>query len=341
MIKQAQHGQAPATADALDDWIPYQLTRTGQQADCRWLSLAGQRFAEPFFSETVLHCKGLPPNGSRFASLSSLDFLIEQAQRITEVVRPRALIFHVSRCGSTLLSQMLGASPHNIVLSEVPLIDALLRASLAGGSSPLVDTSAAIRACIALLGRRRHAREANLFVKLDSWHVYFWRTLRALYPDVPFLLLYRAPHEVMRSHQQRRGMQAVPGLLEPALFGLSASQVTVADADAYMVKVLMYYFSQFAAMAAHDERSLLLNYRQGGGELLQALTAFSGVVVGDGERACMEARGRFHSKYPDQGFTPDEAGETIPAFLAPAQALYEHLEQIRIGRLRADAPDSV
>src|SRR5438874_313448 len=43
-------------------------------------------------------------------------------------LRPSGLIFHMSRCGSTLVSQMLAALPANIVVSEAPPIDAIVQA---------------------------------------------------------------------------------------------------------------------------------------------------------------------------------------------------------------------
>src|SRR5206468_1319466 len=43
-------------------------------------------------------------------------------------LRPNGFIFHVSRCGSTLVSQMLAALAQNVVISEAPPIDAVVRA---------------------------------------------------------------------------------------------------------------------------------------------------------------------------------------------------------------------
>ncbi|HWW04665.1 sulfotransferase [Collimonas sp.] len=323
------------------DWIPCKLVQQEQQWLCSWLSLAGKRIAEPFFSDTILRCKADAANNKhsrRFPSLSSLEYLTACATVAADVVAPSAFIFHVSRCGSTLLSQLLGLSEKNIVLSEVPLIDELLRMPIKGdqAESPAAQATeaagaagAALTASIALLGRRRFGQERHLFIKLDSWHVFFAGTLRRLYPDVPFILLYRAPDEVISSHQKRRGMQAVPGLIEPELFGMSHAEASSCDGDRYIAKVLEYYYSQFLNIAKTDERSMLLNYSQGAIGMVRRLADFVHINLDETEIAGMETRSRFHAKYPEQGFSEEKKAACALAYLAPAQALYERLEQVQ------------
>jgi len=311
----------------LDEWIPYKLLRQEQQWRCLWLDLAGKRIAEPFFSDTILRCKASAPINRRFPSISSLECLTACAAGAADVVTPSAFIFHVSRCGSTLVSQLLGLSEKNITLSEVPLIDELLRLSRTQADSSAAE--AALKASIVLLGRRRLGQEKHLFIKLDSWHVFFAGALRRLYPGVPFLLLYRSPDEVLFSHQKRRGMQAVPGLLEAELFGMSPAESATYDGDRYIAKVLEYYYSQFLLIAGNDDRSLLLDYRQGGIEIVRRLAGFVGMPLDETEIAEMTVRSRFHAKYPEQGFAEDRKEPCAPAYLQPAQAMYARLEQLR------------
>ncbi|WP_211473876.1 hypothetical protein [Collimonas humicola] len=314
-------------ATSTGQWVPYKLVRQEQQWRCLWLDLEGKRIAEPFFSDTILRCKASAPANRRFPSISSLEYLTAHATAAADVLAPSAFIFHVSRCGSTLVSQLLGLSEKNIALSEVPLIDELLRMSLNQADS--AEAEAALKASIALLGRRRLGQEKHLFIKLDSWHVFFAGTLRRLYPDVPFILLYRSPDEVVFSHQKRRGMQAVPGLLEPGLFGMSQAESASYDGDRYIAKVLEYYYSQFLRIAETDDRSLLLDYRQGGIDIVRRLAGFSGVALDQAETAEMAVRSRFHAKYPEQGFAEEKNESCASVDLQPAQALYARLEQLR------------
>ncbi|SFH62731.1 hypothetical protein SAMN04515618_101221 [Collimonas sp. OK307] len=319
--------QAGDAAGFIGEWIPYKLVQQDQQWRCLWLSLAGKRIVEPFFSDTILRCRTDAANNRRFPSLSSLEYLTDCAAVVTEVVTPSAFIFHVSRCGSTLISQLLGLSEENIALSEVPLIDELLRMSRNQADSSGAET--ALKTSIALLGRRRFKQEKHLFIKLDSWHVFFAGTLRRLYPDVPFILLYRTPDEVVFSHQKRRGMQAVPGLIEPELFGMSQAESISYDGDRYLAKVLEYYYSQFLILAEKDARSILLDYRQGGIEIIRRLTEFSGICLDEKQTAAMAVRARFHAKYPEQGFAEEKKESSGLTDLQPAQAAYARLEQLR------------
>src|SRR5258705_13622399 len=106
-------------ASAIKNWIPYRLFEEGGENYCRWLYLGDEKITEPFFEETIGKCRVLPEN-SRWLTrcVSSLEVLPEWAQQV-ETISPTAFIFHISRCGSTLVSQLLGLQPVNIVLSEV------------------------------------------------------------------------------------------------------------------------------------------------------------------------------------------------------------------------------
>ncbi|MDR3481294.1 MAG: hypothetical protein P4L91_11355 [Burkholderiaceae bacterium] len=317
----------PSPAE-LDNWIPYKIERREEWL-CRWLSVAGQSFCEPFFTETISKCQAQLPNGSRYASLSSLESLLAAAAQPFAALAPAAFIFHVSRCGSTLLAQLLGLSRQNVVLSEVPLLDQILRLSVSDSGIAPASVEALMSASLRLLARQRNVDEARLFVKLDSWHVAFAPLIRKLYPATPFVLLYRAPDEVMRSHRKRRGMQAVPGLIEPQLFDLSAGDFDAGDADGYLDKVLAYYLSRFMGIAAQDRRALLVDYRLGSMEMVRQVAAHAQFAISDADLASMEARSRFHSKYPDQNFSETPEASAASAVTGQAQAAYLQLEQMR------------
>lgn len=311
-----------------DDWVPYKLVR-GQEWLCRWFARAGQRYSEPFFEETVLKCLSLAPNGRQYASTSTLDFLVEAAKH-AEPVAPTAFIFHVSRCGSTLLAQLLGLHAQHIVLSEAPLIDSLLRLPLQDVQVTRSQIEPLLRAAVSLLGERRFG-EKRLFIKLDSWHIQFASFIRKLYPDVPFILLHREPAAVVRSHQERRGMQAVPGLIEPQLFGLQPNELAIDKPDEYLATVLTYYYEQFASLAEHDARALLLDYGEGGEAMMARLAQHVGLQLDTALREQIRERSRFHSKYPGQTFVEERAPQEMPANLHLAESAYEKMLLARAG----------
>ncbi len=222
-------------SSALANWIPYKLSSDEGRPHCEWLYTGDEDFTEPFFDETITKCRQL--NNRSRKSISSIDVLPPWSNEI-ESVPPSAFIFHVSRCGSTLASQLLALDRTNIVLSEVPFFDALLRSEK---NIPHQLLKAAIAFYAPVKSDRKH-----LFIKTDSWHIFFYKQIRELYPQTPFVLLYRRPDEVIRSQQKQRGMHAIPGMIEPALLGFDSHEVQQMNLDEYIGSVLEKYFQAFS-----------------------------------------------------------------------------------------------
>lgn len=317
------------TTHPLQDWIPDKLRLTDTDIGCRWLYVGDQQFDAPFFDETRQQCLHYPQNSALYQSLSTLDGLIELAQTVPAVV-PTAFIFHVSRCGSTLLSQLLSGNSQHIVLSEVPLLDELLRLHERRPNLPANQQEQAICAALRLLGQQRTGQETRLFVKLDSWHIHEHARLRRLFPTVPMVLLYRSPNAVVASHRKQRGMHAVPGLLPPCLFGLDPATVNYADFDAYTAQVLTYYFGQFLTISEMDSRAFLLAYQPDGLAMIALMAQYLNLQFSDSDWRQIRERSGYHAKYPGQVFREDIPAEPAPTYLLPAISLYNQLETKRL-----------
>jgi gluconate kinase len=134
---------------------------------------------------------------------------------------PSGFIFHMSRCGSTLISQMLAALPRNIVISEAPPIDTVLR--LKPHQADEQERIVWLRGLLSALAQRRNAEEEQFFVKFDSWHIFHLPLIRRAFPDVPWIFLYRSPVEVMISQLRERAAHLVPGLIGLGLPGLDVA----------------------------------------------------------------------------------------------------------------------
>lgn len=317
-------------ASALLNWIPYKLSISDGSPHCHWLYTGGQSYTAPFFDETISGCMSLPENSTGFKSVSSVDVLSLWADELP-AAGPSAFIFHVSRCGSTLIAQLLGLREQHIVLAETPFIDQLLRFPYehrdSGGS---LLSPQALPAAIQLYGRIRRGDESHLFIKTDSWHLCFYEQLRVLYPGVPFILLYRSPDEVLRSQRRRRGMQAVQGIIEPEIFGFDRNVINNWPLDVYMCKVLERYFTIMLEMANRDPHVLLVNYSEPVLSIMERIAGFSGFSIDDHELQLMQERSRYHAKYPGQVFKePADEGD-LPDALQPVMELYHLLEARRI-----------
>ncbi|GAA4453612.1 hypothetical protein GCM10023189_18930 [Nibrella saemangeumensis] len=313
----------------LRHWIPYKLLSSEGQLLFRWLYLADEPLNAPFFEDTRQRCLQHPFNAGSPAVISSLDGLINMAQTVPSVA-PSAFIFHVSRCGSTLLAQLLSLNNRHIVLSEVPLLDTVLRLSDNEKNVPARQQGQAFQAILRLLSQPRTGQETHVFVKLDSWHILAYETIRRLYPTTPFVLLYRAPDAVLRSHRNQRGMQAIPGLIPAEFIGSPLGLVTGMDLDVYMAYVLQRYFEAMLAVAEKDANCLLINYQADGMTMMHELIPFLQLTLTEADYAAMEDRCGYHGKYPDREFTAENPVAEFSTYLQPALLLYHQLEEKRL-----------
>ena len=311
-------------------WIPVKLYPEENNLLCRWLYAGDKTFAEPFFDETISACRALfPENWKLKRSMSSTAFMQDWATEL-DTIEPTAFIFHISRCGSTLISQMLGMQPSNIILSEVPFFDDLLRY---GKMHDCMDTLLPqLKAAVALYGANRNGKYKQLFIKTDSWHIHFYKELRALYPDVPFFLLYRKPDEVLRSQQKKRGMQALPNYLEPDIFGFDKEIVSATPLDEYMGMVIESYLDAFLDILQKDPLAYAINYHDGAMRIVDNMAAVTGLPFSPTERLLMEKRAGFHAKFPEQVFSEDMPDEPVPGFLKRSFVLYDQIEKFRLSK---------
>ncbi|MGA4634989.1 sulfotransferase family protein [Pseudomonas solani] len=194
-------------------WLPVRAWQREGDWRLDWCWFGEQRLTRPFFRDDVELALRLPFNQA-FRRETGLQALLDW-QAASPGLTPTALIFHASRCGSTLMAQMLAALEGNIVLSEPPPLDALLRAHLLEPGAA-AQQPAWLAALLSAYGQRRRADDCHLFIKLDAWNLFEAPLLQALYPDTPRIFLYRDPLEIVVSQLRQPGMHRVPGLLGPS-----------------------------------------------------------------------------------------------------------------------------
>ncbi len=297
---------------------------------CEWLYMGEKEFTEPFFEETLSACKYAQGGRRRYKSVSDLPMLVEWSTGIAALA-PTAIIFHVSRCGSTLLSQLLSLEKENLVLSEVPFFDNVLRLPF---QLPSVSQPAAgeyFRAALAFYGRQRNSEQQNLFLKADSWHLHFYEQLRRLFPQIPFILLYREPFEVLRSQQKQRGLQSVPGMIEPQLFGFTEEESRELNPDRYMGHVLTSYFRQISRIIESDPLAFAFDYAAGMDNIIRDVYSLVQLPFYSSLEQQFEERCRYHAKRPQQVFAEMGEKSQWPGYLEPCYAFYEKVKKLPAG----------
>jgi hypothetical protein len=310
----------------LKGWIPYKITVNNSEAGCHWIDTNNLPYTDPFFEETIAKLKGVPRKSAYKDSVSDLSMLTEWAGQIDHI-DPTAFIFHISRCGSTLISQLFGLDKQNVSLSEVPIFDDILRLRY---KIPQINDeyiNKLLKAALKFYGQKRTGVEQHLFIKTDSWHIHFYKQLRELYPDTPFVLLYRTPNEVFESHTKVRGMQTIPGLIEAEIFGFNTGNSW--DLDAYTANVLSGYLKAYLKVVANDKLALLINYSEGIMSLMDKITSFAQIEFSPAIKQKMNERSSYHSKHPGELFS-EKLNMIVPAFLGEALSLYQQVEQKRL-----------
>ncbi|MEZ0244764.1 MAG: sulfotransferase, partial [Sphingomonas sp.] len=214
-------------------WLPARCApEAGFAID--WYHYAGDSLNEPFFADSRGRA-GTRPFNQLFRYRTQFgDFV--QADR-DGAVQPSGFIFHMSRCGSTLVSQMLAALPGTISLSEPDPLDMIVQLPLLARGVDGGLHVEALRAMVAALGRDRSGTTGRYFIKLDSWHTLALALFRQAFPDVPWIFLYREPVEVLVSQERMRGTQTAPGVLPPQIFGFTEEEMSLPDVD-YVARVL-------------------------------------------------------------------------------------------------------
>ncbi|PYJ10002.1 MAG: sulfotransferase family protein [Verrucomicrobia bacterium] len=286
----------------LDGWLPIRVACNSEPAVVDWCHVGTRRLVEPFFEQTIEQCLREPFN-LLFRHQTSLDTLTHW-QAVRPGLSPTGFIFHMSRCGSTLLAQMLAALPQNIVVSEAPPLDSLLRAKVRGATEE--QKIAWLRGLLSAFGQPRSGDEKQFFVKFDSWHTINLPLIRRAFPDVPWIFIYRDPVEVLTSQFKQRALHLVPGLIDLDLPGLDPTAASQMSADAYCAAVL----SQVCAAALNQLRSggRVVNYRELPDAVWTSLPEYFNLDWTEEDLDRMRHVTQFDAKNPSLFFTANSTG---------------------------------
>jgi len=284
-------------------WYPVGLEASGPAGHSLiWQDLSAADFAAPFFEDAIRRARRERPEFRR-TSLFEFDEL-----PLADAIAPTAFIFHASRSGSTLLSQMFSCLEGSISISEPPILDEILSLQ-----QDEVDSTTLYRSVVQALGQRRTTSDRYLFIKHDSWHVRWLPLIQQAFPGVPCYFVYRDPVEILWSHHRQRGSQMVPGLRDPALFDIEPDSLNHADLDGFAARVLESLFAR-ALPFVHEGKLIPLGYERLVEKAHLEINSRLGMALTEMEKKRLDDRCLFHSKRHGELFEPGlERG--IPAVL--------------------------
>jgi gluconate kinase len=317
-----------------ENWMPIRVFWQDNRPFVDWCYMDRDRFVQPFFDITIQR-RMHDPFSLVFKFQLPADELAE-LNTIRPGMQPTGFVFHMSRCGSTLISQMLASLPQNIVISEASPIDSLLRSNTIDPSISDETRIGWLRSIIEAFGRKRSSGEKHYFIKFDSWHTLYLDLIYRAFPEVPWIFLYRDPAEVIVSHMRQSGAQMVPGAMGHLLPGLDIFESAKMPREEYCALVLKHICeSALDQMNKNGSRALLVNYDQLPEVVTSTILQHFGVACSEEEVDKMNAAAKFDAKNPQANFVADreekknEANEAVISAAGGMAPVYEKLESFR------------
>jgi hypothetical protein len=242
----------------LNGWLPIYTYLAEKQLLLDWCYTGPRRFTEPFFPDTI--DRVCSDYGVKLFRHQTTVAAAKKWVEMNPGLSPSGFIFHMSRCGSTLVSQMLGALPGSRMLSEPAAIHMPLRAGLLDYGVSRAEAIECLQTVVGALGRPLPG-ESRYFLKLDCWHVLALPFILEAFPTTPWIFLYRNPAEVLVSQVRAPGAWIVPSALEPELFGLSYEEFCSLPPYEYRARALSR-ICEAALDYSHLGRGMFVNYDQ-------------------------------------------------------------------------------
>ena len=187
-----------------------------------WRDLGTYHPYEGFFKNTMAAFDSLQslcrPGAPIEYFVTDIEVLLEDAI-VRDPLPPSGFVFHMGRCGSTLLAKSLACSRSNLVFGEAnphQHIWAYLSGSGSGSGSASASASASLtvartqrnldlyRRLVLAMGRRRLDSHRWHFCKFTSFDTLFVDFILSAFPETPAIYLYRDPSEVLVSYWHKK-----------------------------------------------------------------------------------------------------------------------------------------
>jgi hypothetical protein len=304
----------------LQGWIPVRIVWRASAPRVEWMLLGKERLLDPFFHET-LQRQMMKPFHQLFRRETGLEEM--EAWTQTEPGAPlKGIVYHMSRCGSTLIGQQLGAIDRNIVASEPAPIDDVLQLPQKHPGLDRAEHIRWLRAMAGALGQRRNG-ESALYLKTDCWHIHHLDLMREAFPNTPWIFLYRDPVEVMVSQARIPASWTIPALVHPQRLRMEMSDWDPRELDVYRARAMAKICAAGLRAVQHAEGGLLVNYNELPDAMYhRLLTHFD---LRNEDLATMQKAALQDAKSPGERFSKDASQKQATASERLRAVVAEHL----------------
>ncbi len=306
-------------------WQPFALEFGPCGPELVW-GCGAARAGQVFHELTAFELRALPLN--RFFAVRTPLSATFVAALVAEALPVAGVIYHMSRCGSTLVAEVLKAWPGMRVLSEPSLIDSAIMLARSGHDPDWL----LLRGVVAALAQPAGEDSAVCF-KLDAWHALALAEIRRVVA-APWLFVYRDPVEVMVSHARAPGRHTVAGLVPDMVVADGNDLAIEHTPETYAARVIG---AICAAILPHASAAQLLNYNELPAALTTRLPAALGLNPKAPDLARLAAVQTRHAKQPHESFSDDRAAKQAEAGAALRERVaqwigphYAALEAIRL-----------
>ena len=291
--------------EGLKGFLPIDTGVVDDRPGLWWLDMHDARLAEPFFQQTVERFRLEHPERSpSFAEFH----VLPQLEKSFESIKPTGFIFHSSRCGSTLLSNAVRTVNDSIVISEANAVDQLVARFITDDEPREVKRaiySVLLRAVVAAFGQKLKGNEQQLIIKFSCSSVARLDQILRIWPNVPWLFVYRDPLETIVSN-----LTSPPGWLLDndrrvlaSLNNLTSTAIAAMDMTELCARSIGSFYSIASRLA--NRKSMLLNYAQLSDRLMLGVLKFFGIAPTDTEKDSIALVTKSYSK--------DNTGRTFEA----------------------------
>jgi len=283
-------------------WLPVDAVVVEGRPGLWWMDMAGVSMTEPFFHQTVERAR----RENRAERFTEFDVLLQLEKQI-ESVQPTGFIFHSSRCGSTLVANACRAVSNAIVLSEANAIDKLIARFITDVDNTVKESlySVFLRGVVHALSQRRTTNARHLFIKFACCSFAQLERIKRIWPNVPWLFLYRDPVETIVSNindvppwlidSDRRVLASIINTSPAVIAGMSLEELCA--------RTIASLYSTAYDLA--NGNSMLLNYKQLSVPVIASVLNFFKVSLSTGELETIARAIGVHAKDGSRAFVAD------------------------------------
>ena len=297
-------------------WIPASIG--AQFNTIRWLEIGSKPLSDGFFYLDIRTFR------SQAVSECETDAsVLAHVNRNRPSVAPAGFIFHMSRCGSTLLTRALRAIDGTLILAEAQPVSHLLHSYPARGEEQAVN----LTHLFTLFAHYDGQPPKHVVVKPSLGGIACYPLVRKLWPHVPCVILIRNPLEVLVSNLSKPPLWLQEDRRYSGLhwFGMPPREVLVSNSIDYCCWILSQ-FCEHALQATSSSR--IIDYEALNLHTIEEIATFFGLGWSQENRSDIQRLLTLDAKRPSQAFCRDGATKQQQATATMRSSVGKSLEPL-------------